>query len=102
MEYKSSELMTVNAARLLKDGDTVFVGVGVPNLACNLARRTHAPNLVMIYEARDWRASSPPAAIHRRPNPGFWGQFSMQHVRYFRFLFAARQRRCWLFGRRAN
>jgi glutaconate CoA-transferase subunit B len=51
MEYKSSELMTVNAARLLKDGDTVFVGVGVPNLACNLARRTHAPNLVMIYEA---------------------------------------------------
>jgi glutaconate CoA-transferase subunit B len=29
----------------------VFVGVGLPNLACNLARRTHAPNLVMIYEA---------------------------------------------------
>lgn len=51
MAYKSSELMTVNAARLLKDDDTVFVGVGVPNLACNLARRTHAPNLVMIYEA---------------------------------------------------
>ncbi len=51
MEYKSSELMTVNAARLLRDGDKVFVGVGVPNLACNLARRTHAPNLVMIYEA---------------------------------------------------
>jgi glutaconate CoA-transferase subunit B len=43
--------MTVHAARLLRDGDVVFVGVGVPNLACNLARRTHAPNLVMIYEA---------------------------------------------------
>jgi glutaconate CoA-transferase subunit B len=43
--------MTINAARLLRDGDTVFVGVGLPNLACNLARRTHAPNLVMIYEA---------------------------------------------------
>lgn len=43
--------MTVNAARLLQDGDTVFVGVGLPNLACNLARRTHAPNLLMIYEA---------------------------------------------------
>jgi glutaconate CoA-transferase subunit B len=43
--------MTVNAARMLRDGDTVFVGVGLPNLACNLARRTHAPNLVMIYEA---------------------------------------------------
>jgi glutaconate CoA-transferase subunit B len=50
-EYTSSELMTVNAARLLRDGDTVFVGVGLPNLACNLARRTHAPNLLMIYES---------------------------------------------------
>jgi glutaconate CoA-transferase subunit B len=36
---------------LLRDGDRVFVGVGLPNLACNLARRTHAPNLLMIYEA---------------------------------------------------
>lgn len=49
--YTPSELMTVNAARLLRDGDAVFVGVGLPNLACNLARRTHAPGLVMIYEA---------------------------------------------------
>lgn len=49
--YSSSELMCVNAARLLKDGDRVFVGVGLPNLACNLAMRTHAPNLQMIYEA---------------------------------------------------
>jgi glutaconate CoA-transferase subunit B len=51
MDYTASELMTVNAARLLRDGDTVFVGVGLPNLACNLARHTHAPNLLMIYEA---------------------------------------------------
>ena len=51
MGYSSSELMTINAARLLRDGDVVFVGVGLPNLACNLARRTHAPNIVMIYEA---------------------------------------------------
>jgi glutaconate CoA-transferase, subunit B len=49
--YSSPELMTINAARLLRDGDTVFVGVGLPNLACNLARQTHAPNLLMIYEA---------------------------------------------------
>ena len=49
--YTASELMTVNAARLLRDGDVVFVGVGLPNLACNLARRTHAPGLVMIYES---------------------------------------------------
>jgi glutaconate CoA-transferase subunit B len=51
LSYTSSELLTINAARLLRDSDTVFVGVGLPNLACNLARRTHAPNLLMIYEA---------------------------------------------------
>lgn len=49
--YNATELMIINAARLLQDGDQVFVGVGIPNLACNLARRTHAPNLQMIYEA---------------------------------------------------
>jgi glutaconate CoA-transferase, subunit B len=51
LNYSASELMIINAARLLQDGDTVFVGVGQPNLACNLAKRTHAPRLVMIYEA---------------------------------------------------
>jgi len=51
INYSSSELLTINGARLLRDGDVVFVGVGLPNLACNLARRTHAPNLLMIYEA---------------------------------------------------
>jgi len=51
INYTSPELLTINAARMLRDGDRVFVGVGLPNLACNLARRTHAPNLVMIYEA---------------------------------------------------
>ncbi len=51
LAYTASELMCINAARLLRDGDVVFVGVGLPNLACNLARRTHAPNLQLIYEA---------------------------------------------------
>ena len=49
--YSSSEMMAVAASRLLRDGDVVFVGIGLPNLACNLARRTHAPNINMIYEA---------------------------------------------------
>ena len=49
--YNPQELMVVNAARLLLDYDVVFVGVGIPNLACNLAMRTHAPHLQMIYEA---------------------------------------------------
>jgi len=51
MECSPAELMIVNAARLLLNDDVVFVGVGQPNLACNLAKRTHAPELVMIYEA---------------------------------------------------
>lgn len=51
LRYSPAELMIVNASRLLRDGDVVFVGVGQPNLACNLAKRTHAPGLVMIYEA---------------------------------------------------
>ncbi len=51
LKYSAAELMIINAARLLQDGDAVFVGVGQPNLACNLAKRTHAPHLVMIYEA---------------------------------------------------
>src|SRR5688572_7806205 len=46
-----SELMTCAAAQELRDGTTVFVGIGLPNLACNLARATHAPNLVLIYES---------------------------------------------------
>src|SRR5579864_4490160 len=43
--------MAVRAARELRDGEVVFVGIGLPNLACNLARATHAPNLVLIYES---------------------------------------------------
>src|SRR3989440_1787696 len=44
-------MMTAVAARELRDGAVVFVGIGLPNLACNLALRTHAPNLVLIYES---------------------------------------------------
>ena len=43
--------MAAVAARELSDGEVVFVGIGLPNLACNLARATHAPNLVLIYES---------------------------------------------------
>ena len=43
--------MTAVASRELCDGEVVFVGIGLPNLACNLALRTHAPSLVLIYES---------------------------------------------------
>ncbi|MGH8124268.1 MAG: CoA-transferase subunit beta [Rhodanobacteraceae bacterium] len=45
------EWMTVAAARLLKDQTVCFVGIGLPSAACNLARLTHAPGIVLIYES---------------------------------------------------
>ena len=51
MEYTRNELLICQAARQLEDGEVVFVGIGLPNLACNLARHLHAPNLVLIYES---------------------------------------------------
>lgn len=51
MDYNTDELMVCQAARQLCDGEVVFVGIGLPNIACNLARRRHAPNLVLIYES---------------------------------------------------
>src|SRR6201988_3032429 len=50
-EYTRDEMMTVAAARLLCDGQVCFVGIGLPSAACNLARLTHAPELVLIYES---------------------------------------------------
>ena len=50
-DYSPKELMACVAARELRDGEVVFVGIGLPNLACNLARLTHAPNLLLIYES---------------------------------------------------
>lgn len=49
--YTDTELMISRAAQELQNGDTTLVGVGVPNLACNLAKRLHAPELEMIYES---------------------------------------------------
>lgn len=50
-DYTSAEIMVARAARELKNGEVVFVGIGLPNLACNLARRLHAPDLILIYES---------------------------------------------------
>jgi glutaconate CoA-transferase subunit B len=50
-EFSTDDFMTVAAARALNDGDTLFVGIGLPSTAANLARRTHAPGLVLIYES---------------------------------------------------
>ena len=50
-QFTPDDFMTVAAARALRDGVTLFVGIGLPSTAANLARRTHAPNLVLIYES---------------------------------------------------
>jgi glutaconate CoA-transferase subunit B len=51
IEYTADEMMTVAAARELKDGAVCFVGIGLPSAAANLARLTHAPNVVLVYES---------------------------------------------------
>jgi glutaconate CoA-transferase, subunit B len=50
-EITSDELMTVAASRALRDGAVCFVGIGLPSTGANLARRTHAPKLVLVYES---------------------------------------------------
>lgn len=49
-EYNSNELLICLASRLMEDHSTAFIGTGIPMLAASLAQRTHAPNLVPIFE----------------------------------------------------
>ena len=51
LAYTADEMMTVAASRALRDGMTCFVGIGLPSAAANLARATHAPGLVLVYES---------------------------------------------------
>src|SRR6266581_8411340 len=48
--YTASELLAVMSARLLRDGQVVFAGVGIPLLAATLAQRLHAPGLTILFE----------------------------------------------------
>lgn len=49
--YSADEMMTIAAARMLRNGAVCFVGIGLPSAAANLARLTHAPDVVLIYES---------------------------------------------------
>jgi glutaconate CoA-transferase subunit B len=51
MEYTAKELMVVCAARQIQDGERVFVGMRLPLIAFALAKRTHAPNCVGLFES---------------------------------------------------
>lgn len=50
-KYTADEMMTIAAARMLKNGTVCFVGIGLPSAAANVARLTHAPDVVLIYES---------------------------------------------------
>ena len=49
--HSAAEMMAVAGSRRLRDGMVCFVGIGLPSLAANLARATHAPGCVLIYES---------------------------------------------------
>src|SRR3954463_15730752 len=49
--FTPTEMMTIAAARALKNDDVCFVGIGAPSAACNVARLTHAPDITLIYES---------------------------------------------------
>src|SRR3972149_6274879 len=59
--------MVVSAARLIRDDDVCYVGVGLPTLACLLAKHTHAPNLTVLTENGVVRTSLFP--MPRAPDP---------------------------------
>lgn len=50
-DFTPNEMMTIAAARALKNEDVCFVGIGAPSAACNVARLTHAPDITLIYES---------------------------------------------------
>jgi glutaconate CoA-transferase, subunit B len=49
-DYAAAELLAVMSGRLLRDGQVVFAGVGIPLLAATLAQRLHAPGLTILFE----------------------------------------------------
>ena len=51
LAFTPNEMMTIAAARALRNEDVCFVGIGAPSAACNLARNTHAPQITLIYES---------------------------------------------------
>lgn len=57
--YTADEMMTVAAARMLRNGAVCFVGIGLPSTAANLARLTHAPHAVLVYESGPIGAKPP-------------------------------------------
>ena len=101
--YTPSEMMIAAAARALGGVRTVFVGVGLPNIACNLARHTVAPQLELDLRGRRvWRAAFAAAALDRRPNAGERGDLGGVDGRSVWAVPARRPGRGGAAGRRAG
>src|SRR5258708_30807962 len=62
--YTPHELMVVAAAREICDGEVVFVGMRLPLLACGLAKRTHAPRAIGLFENGLVRDRVPPPDLY--------------------------------------
>jgi glutaconate CoA-transferase, subunit B len=63
--WTPDEMMSIAAARALRDGVVCFIGIGLPSLSGNLARRLHAPSIVLVYESGAFGAKPefPPKSI---------------------------------------
>lgn len=59
VDFTADEIMTVAAARMLRNGAVCFVGIGLPSTAANLARLTHAPDAILVYESGPIGAKPP-------------------------------------------
>ena len=101
--FSKSEMMIVAAARALEGQRVCFVGVGLPNIAVNLAQRTVAPELELVYEAGVFgaRPSRLPLS-HRRPDDRHRLDRRRQHARAVRLLPAGRPDRRRVPGRRPD
>ena len=101
--YSKNEIMIAASARLLGGARNCFVGVGLPNIVCNLAQRTVASELQLIYESGVYGARPAAAAVvDRRPDARDGLHLDRVDVRAVRLLPAARARRRGVPGRRAD
>src|SRR5947209_12978999 len=67
--YTLNELMVVAAAREIRDGEVVFVGMRLPLIACVVAKKTHAPNAVGLFENGVIRSTPASELIYTMANP---------------------------------
>ncbi len=101
--YTSDEMMTVAAARMLSNRTVCFVGIGLPSAAANLARLTHAPDIVLIYESGP--IGTKPAVLPLSIGDGELAETAdtvVPLVEIFSYWLTGRPHRHWISGRRAN